>query len=103
VEGFDLTTLKEEHLQDVAKRLQYCSVCDSDDAVVRLDGFNFAYIWCDKCQKAYYEAPLSPSMFTYKNKLLRVESDGGRFISMESSEEESFRNEKDFKYAKKNF
>ena len=83
-------------LLPVAKKLPaVCPVCGKDEAVVKLDTFHFANIWCEKCQKAFYEAALSPGMFTYKNKLLRVERRAGQFISMEVLEEESFRNKKD--------
>ena len=89
-------------LLPVAKKLPaVCPVCGNDEAVVKLDTFHFANIWCEKCQKAFYEAALSPGMFTYKNKLLRVERRAGQFISMEVLEEESFRNKKEFNFAKK--
>jgi hypothetical protein len=97
----DLTTLKEQHLSRHGHVQAICPVCDCDGASAQLDEFNFARIWCERCKHAYYEAPLSPNMFTYKNKLLRVEKRGGRFISIEVLDEPSFRNRKDFLFAQK--
>ncbi|HEY3295393.1 MAG TPA: primase-helicase family protein [bacterium] len=95
-----LEDLKADLLPVNKKMAAICPVCGAE-AVVKLDTFHFANIWCEQCQKAFYEAALSPGMFTYKNKLLRVERRAGQFISMEVLEEESFRTGDEFKFAKK--
>ena len=78
-----------------------CPVCSDVTATLKSDTFNFVHIWCEKCQKPYYEAALSPGMFTYKNKLLRVEKRSDQFISMEVLDEESFRDKADYTYVKR--
>lgn len=96
-----LDQLKHDLLPVRQKLRAVCPVCDCDTAVVREDSFHFAHVWCDTCHKAYYEAPVSPNMYVYKNRILRVESRSGKFIGMEALEEASFRSEGSYKYAKK--
>ena len=78
-----------------------CPFCDNENAETGIDTFGFAYTWCDRCNRRFYEFPLTSNMFTYKNKLLRVEKRSGKFISMEMLDEDSFRTKSDFKFVKK--
>ncbi|RPH96560.1 hypothetical protein EHM69_00985 [candidate division KSB1 bacterium] len=99
-----VTSLEElkADLLPVSKKLPaVCPVCGSESATVKLDTFHFANIWCEKCQKAYYEHPVSPGIFAFKGELFRVEMRSNKFISPEPLKKEHFRTPEDFDYAKR--
>lgn len=93
----NLIQLKENLSQDSPA---ICPVCDSDQAMLKQDIYNFLYIRCPNCAKDYYESALQPGIFTYKNKFLRVEKRAEKFISMEVLESTHFRTRNDFQFAK---
>jgi hypothetical protein len=96
-----LEELKTVLLPVHTKLTAVCPACCSNDAVVKLDTFHFVNIWCDKCQKASYEHPVSPGLFAFKGELFRVEMRSNKFISPEPLKKEHFRTPKDFDYAKR--
>lgn len=95
-----LADLKNDLLPSKRKLPAVCPKCDHDAGVAKTDEFGFAYVWCDKCQKACYESPITPDMYVYKNKVLRVERRNS-IVSAEALDESSFRTELDYKYAKR--
>ncbi len=95
-----LADLKNNLLPGKRKLPAVCPNCDHDAGVAKTDEFGFAYVWCDKCQKASYESPITPDMYVYKNKVLRVERRNS-IVSAEALDESSFRTELDYKYAKR--
>jgi len=96
-----LGELKAELLPVLKKLPAICPVCGNDEAVVKLDTFNFAHIWCEKCNKAYFEHPVTPGMFAFKGELHRIETRANKYISPELLKKEHFRNQEDFEYAKR--
>jgi hypothetical protein len=78
-----------------------CPVCGHQDAFAKLDEFRFAHIWCEKCNKAYFEHPVTPGMFAFKGELHRIETRANKYISPELLKKEHFRNPEDFEYAKR--
>ncbi|HEY3295657.1 MAG TPA: primase-helicase family protein [bacterium] len=70
-----------------------CPFCDCDDAVFSENVYCFAKLECPKCQKTYFEHPLAPNIFSYKNQVMRIEQRYGKFSSMEMLKEDNFRND----------
>ncbi|MBK6912116.1 MAG: hypothetical protein IPH10_14505 [bacterium] len=97
----DLGTLKDVHLNIVEEVTVVCPACSSQTALARLDEFHFAHIWCEKCNKAYFEHPVTPGMFAFKGELHRIETRANKYISPELLKKEHFRNQEDFEYAKR--
>ncbi len=96
----NLEELKADLLPASNRLTAICPVC-GDEAIVKTDTFHFTNIWCEKCQKAYYEHPVSPGIFAFKGELFRVEMRSNKFISQEPLKKEHFRAAEDFDYAKR--
>ncbi|MBK6912133.1 MAG: hypothetical protein IPH10_14590 [bacterium] len=100
-ETADLQAVKLMLCDATGKLPVVCPVCSHQDAFVKLDEFRFAHIWCEKCNKAYYEHPVTPGMFAFKGELHRIETRANKYISPELLKKEHFRNQEDFEYAKR--
>jgi hypothetical protein len=100
-EAADLETMKSMLCDATRKLSMVCPVCGQQDAFAKLDEFRFAHIWCEKCNKAYYEHPVTPGMFAFKGELHRIETRANKYISPELLKKEHFRNPEDFEYAKR--
>ena len=96
-----LSELKAKLVNSHGKLRAVCPECDTENAAVKQDENSFSYIWCDNCQKPFYESPVMPDMYVYRNKVLRVESRSNKFISLEALDKESFRTDGDYTYAKR--
>jgi len=97
----NLDSAKTDLLPALVKIGAICPYCDSEHAEIKADVFNFAHLTCPQCQRDYFEYPIAPSMFTYKNELLRVEQRTSEFSSMEVLEAEHFRNADEHRFARK--
>lgn len=78
-----------------------CPFCDADDAIISRDSFNFVNMVCSSCQVTCWEHPFAPSLFTYKNQVLRVEQREGQFSSIEVMGADHFRTKSEYQYVKK--
>jgi len=97
----DLMTLKHELLPKHRKIQVICPFCDQDNAEAGTDTFHFTYIWCEKCQRRFYEHPEAPGLFAYKGELMRVEVRSDRFISLESLKKEHFRTSEEYNFVRR--
>ncbi|MBK8129523.1 MAG: hypothetical protein IPK53_11700 [bacterium] len=100
-EAADLLALKTLLRESTGKLTVVCPVCGHQDAVTKLDEFGFVHIWCGKCNKVYFEHPVTPGMFAFKGELHRIETRANKYISPELLKKEHFRNQEDFEYAKR--
>lgn len=100
-EALDLQGAKSMLISGTGKLPVVCPVCSHQDAILKLDEFNFAHIWCEKCNKGYCEHPVTPGMFAFKGELHRIETRANKYISPELLKKEHFRNQEDFEYAKR--
>ena len=97
----NLDSVKNDLLPTWGKIGAICPFCDSDHAEFKADVFNFVRMTCPQCQRDYFEYPIAPSMFTYKNELLRVEQRSNEFSSMEVLEADHFRTVEEYGFTQK--
>lgn len=75
-----------------------CLLCDSMEALIKLNIFDKAVLTCKKCEKRLDEDPIAPGMFSYKTKVYKVEMRNGKFGSMEQLKKENFYSTEEYEF-----